>query len=173
VPFSSHGCAGGGRRGLRTQAEASVEVASSPVIDGWKRRSVSDNGTPSRELCWCAAATCRFSPPGDLHIFWHLSQGKPPETGDMMREGDKRSAGTTGTPQAWIRRPPTCSPTCSTITVNYVFPRIPPHPCFLFTFSLLWSTLDRNWKPWSAIRAHPRSHFGHAASFGLPPPWEI
>ena len=111
-------CHMGVLEGVEKPAEASVGVTSSPVIDGWKRRSVSDDGTPSRELCWCIAVICRFSPPGDLHIFWHLSQGKPPETGDMMREGDKRSAGVTGTLQAWIRR---LMPTCSTIIINYVF----------------------------------------------------
>lgn len=57
-----------------------------PVNDGWKCRSTSANGMPSRELFWCAAAMCCFSPPEDLQTFGHRLQGNPLEVVGGMEE---------------------------------------------------------------------------------------
>lgn len=51
------------------------------------------------------AAMCCFSPKGDLQTFGHLSQGNPPELGDMMGEGDKRHAGDHGASRVRIDLP--------------------------------------------------------------------
>ena len=61
-----------------------------PVNDGWKCRSTSDNGIPSRKLRWCAAAACCFRLPDDLQTLGHWSQGKALlEAGGMVEWNDK------------------------------------------------------------------------------------
>lgn len=58
-----------------------------PVSDGWKCRSTSDNGTPSRELRRCLALICCVRPPDDLQTLGHRSQGK------TIRGGGHRGVG--------------------------------------------------------------------------------